>query len=185
MIKVNLLPRRVTKKKLTVIRHLVLGSLLVLVLVAGMGYWWIVQAGKISSYKDQVAQAEQEKDKLKNVNQEKEQHQKTIQDLKHRIDVIAQIEKGRIIPIHLLDEMTRILDDSLPAWLTNFGYNGTRIQIDGYAFTNPDIARLVKRFEDSPYLKMAELIVSQKMMVSDREIFRFTITAEVEGVQGG
>ncbi len=185
MIKVNLLPRKVTKKKLTVIRHIVLASLLLLVLIAAMGYFWVVQAGKVTALKEQVAMAEQEKDKLKNVNQEKEQHQKTIEDLKHRIDVIAQIEKGRVVPIHLLDELTLILDDAMPAWLTNFGYNGARIQIDGYAFANPDIARLVKKIEESPYLKTAELIVSQKMKVSDREIFRFTITAEVEGLAGG
>lgn len=180
MIKINLLPRKVTRKKMTVIRHLVLGGVLILAVTAMIGYFWMLQSNKIDSLNSQVAQARSEKDSLKNVNQQKEQHEKDIEDLKHRIDVISQIEKGRTIPIHLMDEITKVLDDSLPIWLTSLNFTGQNIMLDGYSFTNPDIANMVKQLEASPYLQNVDLIVSQKATIQGREIFKFSISAGLE-----
>ncbi len=185
MIKINLLPRKVTRKKLTVIRHSVLGGILLLVLVAALGFVWYTQNGRISTLKAEVAKAEKEKESLKNVNAEKQMHEKNIEDLKHRIDVISQIEKGRTIPIRVMDEITRHLDAKLPIWLTGMNYNGEKMTIDGYSFTNPDIAKLVTYLQQSPYLKNVELIISQKVTLQGKEVFRFSITGAVQKPQQG
>lgn len=185
MIRINLLPRKVTRKKLTVIRHLVLGGLLLLVLLVAMGYTWVSQSGRISALRAQIAAAQQEKDKLKNVNQEKERYQKNIEDLKHRIDVISQIEKGRSLPIHFFDDVTRVLEGSIPVWLTSMGFNGDRVSLDGYSFTNSDIALLVTRLEGTASLRSVELLVSQKVTLQGKEAFKFSISALLETPQGG
>lgn len=180
MIKINLLTRKVTRKKMTVIRHLVIGGAAVLVVILALSYLWMNQKNRIASLRSQVDQAVKEKEKLKNVNQEKEQHEKDIEDLKHRIDVISQIEKGRTIPLHLMDDLTKVLDQSMPIWLGGMSFGGERLNLDGYSFTNPDIARFVKELESSLYFKNVELLVSQKATVQGRELFRFSISAEIE-----
>jgi type IV pilus assembly protein PilN len=185
MIKVNLLPKKRTAKKISGIRHLVLGLVLILGVVVALGYVWSNQRTRIAGLKEQVAQASQEKERLKNVNQDKEAHQKNIEDLKHRIDVISQIEKGRMLPLRVLDGITGILNESLPIWLTSLNFDGVRVLFDGYSFTNQDIATFVKKLEESPTLKNVDLQVSQKINQGGKEIFRFSLTAEMEMPQGG
>jgi type IV pilus assembly protein PilN len=186
MIKINLLPRKVTRKKMTVIRHIALGSVLLAVYLALLGYIWFDNKGKINALQARVALAEQEKEKLKNVNQEKEQHQKSIDDLKRRIDVITQIEKGRLLPIRVLDDLTKILDEKMPVWLERFNLNPNgQIIIDGFAFTNDDLSNLLQRLEASDYLKNVTLIFSQVNKLQGRDVFRFSLTAEMETPQGG
>jgi len=184
VIRINLLPRRVTRKKLTVIRHLVLSILIILLVVIGIGYKWMSYNARITSLISQVAAAEEEKERLKDVHKEKEMHEKNIQELKSRIDVISQIEKGRLIPIRILDGITRILDDTLPIWLTSLSYNGQQVTLDGYSFSNPDIAKLVKKLVRSPNIGQVELLYSQKSVVKSRELFRFSIVANLEAPEG-
>jgi type IV pilus assembly protein PilN len=184
VIRINLLPRRVTRKKLTVIRHLVLSLLILLLVIIAIGYQWMSYNARITSLRAQVAEAEEEKERLKDVHKEKEMHEKNIQELKSRIDVISQIEKGRLIPIRILDGITQILDDTLPIWLTSLSYNGQQVTMDGYSFTNPDIAKMVKRLEKSPNVAQVELLYTQKSVVKQRELFKFSVVANLEAPAG-
>jgi type IV pilus assembly protein PilN len=181
MIKVNLLPRRVTRKKMTFIRHLVISALLIGALLVAIIFQWMSYKGEYNSLGNQVVAAEAEKESLQDVHKKKEQHEATIQDLKNRIEVISQIEKGRVMPIHLMDEVTRILnDDTLPIWLSSLSYNGQNLQLDGFSYTNPGIAKFVKNLERSPYIAGVELLYSQKSKSKDREIFKFSIISNIE-----
>jgi type IV pilus assembly protein PilN len=180
MIRINLLPRKVTKKKKAAIRHVVVGALVLVLVFAVMGYLWYVQKGKITTLRRQLDVATSEKEKLKNVNQEKAQYEKTIADLKHRIDVISTIEKGRAVPVHIMDDLTMVLNESMPIWLTRLSFTPKGVQLEGYSFTNEDLSRFLKKVEESGYLANVNLIVSQKQQLTGKDVYLFSITAEIE-----
>jgi type IV pilus assembly protein PilN len=188
MIRINLLPRKVSRKKMTAIRHLALGGGLIAIVLVAMAYTWIIMGAKVGRLRQEITRVDAEIKKLENVNKDKEIHQKNLAELKRRLDVISEVEKGRVVYLHIMDEMTLILDDSkMHIWLNQMNFNQGKLQLDGVAFTNENISEFLRRLDQSPYLKNANLILSQKSKGKDatRDMYSFSLTAEVETPQGG
>ncbi len=188
MIRINLLPRKVSRKKMTAMRHLALGGGLIAIVLLAMAYGWIVMGNKVSHLRKEISRIDGEIKKLANVDMEKETHQKNLAELKRRRDAIAEVDKERVVFLHVMDEMTLILDDSkLHVWLNQINYDRGKLQVTGVAFTNENISEFLKRLDQSPYLRNANLILSQKSKEKGavRDMYSFSLTAEVETPQGG
>jgi type IV pilus assembly protein PilN len=188
MIRINLIPKKVSKKKMGLMQHIALAGLAFLLVAGGIGYSWMSLNTKISTLNRQVAEAKAEKEKLKNVNAERTKYEKSITKLKGQLDIIVQIKAGRFVPIRLFDELTKVLDAQTPIWLSRFSYNAGGgksggIKMDGYSLSNPDLAAFVTKMEKTPFYKSLNLIISQKSKSkgtkeeAGREFYKFSLTA--------
>lgn len=188
MIRINLIPKKVSKKKMGLMQHVAFAGLAFLLVVGGIGYSWMSLNTKISNLNRKVADAQAEKEKLKNVNAERNKYEKSISKLKSQLDIIVQIKAGRFIPIRLFDELTKVLDAQTPIWLSKFSYStgggkASGIRMDGYSLSNPDLAAFVTKIENTPFFKSLNLIVSQKSKSKGtkeeegREFYQFSLTA--------
>ncbi len=168
MIRINLIPKKVSKKKMGLMQHIAFAGMAFLLVAGGIGYSWMSLNTKLSNVNRQVAEAKAEKEKLKNVNQERKKYEKSIKRLKSQLDIIKQIKTGRFLPIRLFDELTKVLDAKTPIWLTKYTYSegkgkkGTVIKMDGYSLSNPDLAAFVTKLEATPFFRDLNLLVSQK-----------------------
>ncbi len=180
MIRINLLSKKGTKKKAFAVQHLVVGVSAVLLLALALGWVWIDQSGKLALVRSQIKKQETEKERLKNVNEEKGRFEKEKAELERKLAIITRLQKERIVPVHLLDELTRVLDATTPVWITNYGYTPGGVSIDGYSLSNEALRPMVDNLEKSPFYKDVELLYSERNDLQGREVFRFSIKAGVE-----
>lgn len=180
MIKINLLAKKVSKKKAGAIQHLAIGGAVVVLLLAGLAWVWIDQSGKLARLRTQIAAQEAEKTRLKNVNEEKASFEKEKGELERKLAIITRLQKERIVPVRLLDELTRIIDVSTPVWVSNYAYTAGGVSIDGYSLSHEALRPLVDGLEKSAYYKEVELLYSERADLQGREVFRFSIKAGVE-----
>jgi type IV pilus assembly protein PilN len=180
MIRVNLLPKKVSKKKMGMVQHLVFTAVALALVAVGIGYFWVSLNGKIAELKKQVRVTKAEVEKLKDVNNEKNRYEASIAKLKSKLDIITTIKAQRYLPIRLFDELTAVLDKDTPVWLTKFSINGGAVQMEGYSLSNKDLARFVTKLEKTPFFEQVDLLYSEKTKKDDREIFRFSINARAQ-----
>lgn len=180
MIRINLLARKVSKKKAGAIQHLAIGAAVLGALLLGLLWVWIDQNGKLASLQSQIARQQAEKIRLKNVNDEKARFEKEKSELESKLGIITQLQKERIVPVHLLDELTRAIDVSTPVWLTAYAYTPAGVSLNGYSLSHEALRPLVDSLEQSPYYKGVELLFSERAELQGREVFRFSIKAGVE-----
>ncbi len=114
MIRINLLAKKVSKKKAGAIQHLAIGAAAVAVLAVALGWVWIDQNGTLATLRSEIAKQEAEKTRLKNVNEEKNRFEKEKAELERKLAIITKLQKERIVPVHLLDELTRVIDAGTP-----------------------------------------------------------------------
>jgi len=180
MIRINLLARKVSKKKAGAIQHLALGAGVLLLLAAAMAWIWFDQAGRLGRLNAQIAAQEAEKVRLKNVNEEKARFEKEKAELERKLAIITKLQKERIVPVHLLDELTRVIDVATPVWITGYAYTAGGVTIDGYSLSHEALRPLVDGLEKSAYYRGVELLFSERSDLQGREVFRFSIKSGVE-----
>jgi type IV pilus assembly protein PilN len=180
MIRINLLAKKVSKKKAGAIQHLVIGAAAIVVLLIGLAWVWASQNSKLATLRTEISKQQAEKDRLKNVNEEKARFEKEKGELERKLAIITKLQKERIVPVHLLDELTRAFDAATPIWLTNYSYTASGVTMEGYALSHEALRPLVDSLEKSPYYKDVELLYSERTEVQGRLIFHFSIKAGVE-----
>ena len=180
MIKINLLAKKASKKKAGAIQHLAIGAGAIVLLAIGLAWVWVDQNGKLATLHKAIIKQQSEKDRLKNVNEEKARFEKEKGELERKLAIITRLQKERIVPVHLLDEITRAIDATTPIWLTSYGYTAGGIAFEGYSLSHEALRPLVDNLEKSPYYKDVELLYSERTELAGREIFHFSIKAGVE-----
>jgi type IV pilus assembly protein PilN len=180
MIRINLLPKKGSRKKMGLVQHLVLTGMVFLVTIAALGYFTVSLNGKITDLKGQVADARAEREELKDVNKEKNKYEQNIASLKNQLDIITKIKARRFLPVRLFDELTKVLNKDLPVWLTKFSIADEKIQVEGFSLSNRDLANFVTRLEKTPFFRSVDLLYSEKVNKDDREIYQFSLNALTE-----
>lgn len=180
MIRINLLPKKSSKKKMGVVQHLALSGVLLGLTVVVIAYLWMSLNGQISDLKKQVAVARAEKEKLKDVNTEKTKYERNIAKLKNQLDIIIKIKEKRFLPVRLFDDLTMVLDRDTPVWLTKFSVTDGNIQMEGMALSNRNLADFVTRLGQTPFYREVDLLYSEKVKKEEREIYKFSLNAKAQ-----
>lgn len=180
MIRINLLAKKASKKKAGAVQHLLAGVGAVLLLAVVLGWVWVDQRGKLAALRSQIAQQEAEKDRLKNVNEQKSGYEKEKSELERKLAIITRLQKERILPVHLLDELTRVLDAATPVWITNYAFTPGGVAFDGLALSNEALRPMVDNLEKSAFYANVELLFSERSDLQGREVFRFSIKSGVQ-----
>ena len=102
-----------------------------------------------------------------------------------RVAVIQEIDQGRYMWPHLMNEVARAMSDY--AWLTRLFQVSVEeapvFQIEGQAGTYFALTTLMENLEASPFIGGVQLIASQQVALSDdsggaRLLYEFVIEAE-------
>jgi len=180
MIRINLLAKKASKKKAGAIQHLAVGALALLLLAVGLGWVWIDQGGKHTKLRVEIGKQEAEKERLKNVNEEKGRFEKEKGELERKLAIITKLQKERIVPVHLLDELTKVIDAGTPIWIQNYAYTPSGVSLDGYSLSHEALRPMVDNLEKTASYKDVELLYSERVDLQGREVFHFSIKAGVQ-----
>ncbi|MBT1076593.1 PilN domain-containing protein [Geobacter grbiciae] len=181
MVKINLLPVRTSKKKETARQQLaILGVSAALVLVAGLGLYVYAQA-KIKATKEEISKAENDLQQLKVKIGELENIKKLKDEVTKKLDVLAQLRKGKTGPVRRLATLSDATPDKL--WITKYAESGAGVSIGGIALDEDLIATFMRNLQRSEDFTNVELVVSEQTEVGGVKAKRFELTCALKAVK--
>lgn len=179
MIKINLLPYREERKKADTQRQIVVatGVCLIFFLIAAL--FQFVVTLSIGSYERDVKASEQQLAILVKITGDIDKFKKDKETLEKKIAVIDNLEIGRTLPVHILEELSANVPVG-KVWIMAFKKIEDKITIEGVALDNPAIAQFMRQLEQSSYLESVDLISSEQTTISDVKLMNFTLSCVVE-----
>jgi type IV pilus assembly protein PilN len=178
MVRINLLPVRVSRKKQASKQQLLLFVAIVGLGVAVNWVWATTRAGELERReaqlkrtRDEIAQLDRIIGEVKNIKTQQQQ-------LREKLDVLAQLKEGRTGPVRLLDELATRTPKRL--WLAKFDEKKGVAKITGSAATIDDVSELMTALKGSPHFKSIELEkTSAKDGKGGLRLVEFSMTANV------
>lgn len=178
MIKINLLPFRLARKKENIRRQVSVFLLLLIftaaVLYYGNSYWNV----KINNLNSQVTTLDAELKTAMAAAREVDQLKKELDDLAQKIKVINSLKADSREPVRILDAMTQMVIEKR-MWFTDFSVVGKTISIKGIALDNKTVADFMKRLERSGLFSTVNLGNLQQQKVQSKfDLKQFDITCQ-------
>jgi type IV pilus assembly protein PilN len=185
LIKINLLAvdrdRGKRKAKFAIAAEKVtVGCSLILVATALLvGWWYWSLKNESTALDEQIVQAQQETARLQSVITQVRQFEARRGQLQQRVTLIEQLRKGQTGPVHLLDQVSRSLPDSM--WLTELKQSASDILIEGRCTTLTALSDFVSGLETSNYFDKPVEIVDSKVLPASPgtpELIQFSVKAK-------
>ena len=156
MIRINLLPFRVARKKENIRRQISVFFLLIVLTIVALFWYTLVMNKQILTITEQTKQVNfqilQYKEKADRVARIK----KDLKVLEEKLEIVSSLKKQRKEQLILFDGMTDlIVPDRM--WLESFQINENIVTIKGIAFDNPTIADFMEKLENSLFFNKVDL----------------------------
>ncbi|HEY4745129.1 MAG TPA: PilN domain-containing protein [Desulfuromonadaceae bacterium] len=177
MIKINLLPLRAARKKETAVQQIAIfciSLLLVAVVVASM---YVVKRIQIATTQSEIAVANNRINELKAKIGKLEELKALKEQVRKKLDVLAQLRKNKTGPAHRLATLSDNTPDQL--WLTGYSESGPAIRITGMATSEELIAAFMRNLEASADYMGVELIVSEQTESGGAKLKRFELSCKL------
>jgi len=178
MIKINLLPVRAAKKKETAVQQIAIfcfGLLLVALIVISL---YVVKRVQISSAQNDITSANAKIGELKKKIGKLEELKSLKDQVKKKLDVLAQLRKNKTGPAERLATLSDITPEQL--WLTGYSENGNDIKLSGIAYTEDLIASFMRSLEASRDYTGVELVVSEQTGSGENKLKKFELTCKLK-----
>ena len=177
MVRINLLPVRVSKKKEAGKQQL---AIIAAVLVAGLLANWGWAASRASDLKareaklartrDDIAQLERIIGEVKNIKDAQ-------QELQKKLDVLDKLKQGRTGPVRMLDELATVTPRQL--WLTRLDEKSGAVTFAGTAVSIDDVSEFMIALKGSRHFRQVELGKTVSRDEKGLRLVDFTLTATV------
>jgi type IV pilus assembly protein PilN len=175
MIRINLLPVRVSKTKEAGKQQLLLFALLVVLVFIG-NYWWsksragdlAAREDKLRRTKDEIAQLERIIGEVKNIKAQQS-------ELKDKLAILEKLRAGRQGPVKMLDELATIIPKKL--WLRKMEEKAGAVAFEGTASTIDDVSAFMSALRRSQYYSGVELRKTTARADKQFRMVDFTVTA--------
>jgi type IV pilus assembly protein PilN len=173
-------------------KRVTLACSLILVLgVAGIGYWYLSLTREEARVEEEISAAQTEVARLRPIIAEVSQFEARRKQLQERVQLIEQLRKGQGVPVQLLDQVSRSLPDML--WLTSMQQTGGDVTIEGRSTTLVALSDFVGNLGNTSFFKKPIEIVDSQVETSQQavgpEVIKFTVKAQLltapAGAAGG
>lgn len=178
MIKINLLPVRAAKKKETAIQQISVFCVSLLVVLVVIAALYGLKLGQISSAKDDISAANNKINELKAKIGKLEELKKFKEQVKKKLDVLAQLRKNKTGPAQRLATLSDITPDKL--WLTSYAESGDNVKLNGIALTEDLIAQFMRNIQSSSDYSGVELLVSEQRDYSGTKVKAFELSFKLK-----
>lgn len=178
MIRINLLPFRVARKKENIRRQVSIFMLSFLLVTVAMIYYNISLNSKMLDLNTRTEKITKELAKYNKINKEIKLIKKKLELLTKKTDVIKNLELSREDAVRLLDAMTEMVVEKR-MWLNMLETKEKTVNIKGVALDNKTVADFMTRLEDSRLFKSVKLkTTKQQKFKKSINLKSFEITCE-------
>jgi type IV pilus assembly protein PilN len=177
MVRINLLPVRISKKKEAGKQQL---ALFAVVLVAGLlanYFWGASRAGDLKAREAKLARTREDIAQLERIIGEVRNIKDAQQELQKKLDVLDKLKQGRTGPVRMLDELAMVTPRQL--WLSKLDEKAGVIAFGGSAVSIDDVSEFMLKLKQSKYFTNVELkgTTAQKGTGRAGKFVTFEITA--------
>ena len=155
MIQINLLPVREAKKKADVKQNLLELVLVLIVVLAVIGFAHSDLSAHIVTTQNRITQMQNDIEKFKPQLDQVAAFRAKKAELQKKIDVIAGLDRARKGPVRVMDELATHTPDRL--WLETVTTKNGQIELTGQTLDNELVARFLGSLGDSPYFGNVDL----------------------------
>ncbi len=154
----------------------------VVLLLAAVG---VVLQVRIAGMRSRLEEVQAEVERLRPVASQVERMKRAVDALHRRETFIRQFFAAQVPAAEALLELSLVIPRD--TWVTQFLVQGGRaVQVEGFtAQDNESVALFMTNLDQSPYFRGVDLSVSERQRIGTRDVMRFSLTAELEGTQGG
>lgn len=182
MIKINLLPtkKKPPKKVTDLQKQVIFASLVLIIVVGGLGYYWKYQTDMIESLQQQKTTAEARLRDQDNMLKEVKNVETERDKVKEKINVVEQLKKNQAGPVRLLDEISKALP--LGVNVTSLAESSNTISLEGQAFGNNEVVRFVDNLKASPHLTGVNLLETSQAKAEGIDIYKYKLQFVYKGL---
>ncbi len=175
MVRINLLPVRVSKKKAAGKQQLILIAVVIAAGFAGNALWAMSRASdlearqvKIRKTREEIAQLDRIIGEVKNIKDQQAA-------LREKLDILAQLKANRSGPVRVLDALASLTPKRL--WLTKMEEKGGVVTWTGAASTIDDVSEFMTALKQNPYFGTVELQKTTAKAERGMDYVEFNLTA--------
>jgi type IV pilus assembly protein PilN len=179
MVRINLLPVKVSRKKEAGKQQLVLLAAAVAVVLVLNFFWAHQRAGVLKDLKSQVERKKAEIAQLEKIIGEVKNIRTQQDQLRQKLEILDKLKAGRSGPVKMLDELATITPKRL--WLRKMEEKGgASITFDGTSATIDDVSALMAALKTSKHFGKVELKkTTARQEKGGLRLVDFTVTASV------
>ena len=178
MIKINLLPKKEITPWAALVEQGVLGILVIVLVVLGLSGWTAYLKGEVKDLDRKIVSIKTELEKIEKDAARIEEMKKTEATIQKRIDVIKRLEKRKIGPVRMLDEVSTVIPEKL--WLNDLRSKGALLTLNGVAIDNETIALFMTKLEGSDQFENIELKIAKEKKIKQYMFKEFSLTCVVK-----
>lgn len=184
MVKINLLPVRATAKKEILMVQATIAVLILVLVLAILGFMHFSLSGKIESVNLSITKAQDELTRLNKVKAKVDKFKKDSKALEKKLDVIKVLSLERTGAVYLMEALVDATPDNL--WIESLKDAKSSYTMTGISLDYDTIARFMTNMELSPFFDNVRIKSSKQKKIGDQVVHNFTIQAkfkvpEVEG----
>jgi Tfp pilus assembly protein PilN len=187
MIKVNLVPEEHRKKvrevkfKKPALRipklDMVFSIICLLVVIVVFFLWNLKQDKTLRDYNTKIANAQQQLKELEKEKKMVEDLENRQKELKEWITLVQNLNKGRALHFHVMDEINKLKPEYL--WITLFEENNQKFKLDGKTFSNYMISNFMDRLSSSSYFSGIKLDEIKETQEKDYSVVGFQLSGSI------
>ena len=155
MIRINLLPVRVSKKKAAGKQQLALFAVLVVLGYVGNFVWAQARASELNARQQKIAKTREEIAQLDRIIGEVKNIKEQQAALREKLDILAELKAGRSGPVRVMDALATLTPKRL--WISKLEEKGGNATITGVASTFDDVSTFMTALKGSPNFANVEL----------------------------
>lgn len=182
MIRINLLPVRVSKKRVAGRQQLLFLALAVVLAVILNWLWYSARAADLASHEAKLKRTREDIAQLERIIGEVKNIKAQQAALKEKLDVLEKLKAGRSGPVKLLDELAQIVPKRLE--LKKMEEKGGVVTFDGSAATIDDVSAFMTALKGTPYFSGIELKKTTAATRSGFKVVDFLIVANANYTPG-
>lgn len=175
MVRINLLPVKVSKKRVAGKQHLVLFAAVLVLGIVGNFVVASARGSVLSSKLAKIAQTKEQISRLDKVIGEVAKYKEAKKELEAKLAILDKLKAGRTGPVRMLDALASITPKRL--WLKKMDEKGGTIYFDGAAATIDDVSAFMKELKRSQYFGGAELKKTTGKDEKGYRLVEFQLTA--------
>jgi type IV pilus assembly protein PilN len=176
MIRINLLPVRVSKKKVAGRQQILLLALIVVLAIVANWVWSSSRAAdlaaresKLRRTKDEIAQLDRIIGEVKDIKAQQAA-------LKEKLEALDRLKAGRSGPVKLLDTLAQVIPPRME--IRKMDEKGGAVTFEGSGATIDDVSAFMSALSQTPYFSKVELKKTTAVNRGGMRIVDFTVTAQ-------
>ena len=182
MIRINLLPVRVSKKKAAGRQQILLLGLVVILAIIANWVWASSRAGDLAAREAKLRRTKEEITQLDRIIGEVKDIKAQQAALKEKLDILDKLKAGRTGPVRMLDKLAQILPPRLE--IRKMDEKSGTITFEGSAATIDDVSAFMTALKQTPFFTRVELKKTTAVTRGGMRIVDFTVNGQANYTPG-